>query len=162
MLRSCAPTIGAMCGNDMLDRADALVRECRVPDRYHDDARQEAVLAELEDRDPKRAIERYVRREKTCGLAGDVNDMPKVVRDEHKLTTNDSAETGLLRREEEQRRGEIGARAWNSLPPHKQEVVRLRAMGWTQEEIASHLGVSRRRVRQLLIEIQSLSTKTQS
>lgn len=152
-LRSSAQTLGAICGNHMLDRADALVIELRVPDRYRADARQEAALAELEGEDPKRAVERYLRKEKTCGLTGDNTDMPKVVRSPSRIIADADPEQGLTRREEAKARSELGAKAWLRLTQREQEVVRLRAMGWTQAEIARELRVSQQRIGQLLATI---------
>lgn len=159
-LRSCARTIGALCGNDMLDRAEALVTELRIQPRWRQDAVQEAVLAELEGRDPKHAVRRFVRAERQGGMTGDtyrpdvrsLND-PSL---ERRIAT-ESAEDGLVRREEEQRRAEIAGAVLMRLTPREQEIVRLRAMGWTQEEIASQIGVSRPRVSQILSRITQKS-----
>ncbi len=155
-LRSCARTVGAICGNDMLERAEALVTELRIEPRWRADARQEAVLAELEGRDPKQAVQRFMRGERLGGMTGDTYRPDTLSLNDPSLdsrTATESAEDGLVRREEQQHRASIAGAVLMRLTPREQEIVRLRAMGWTQQEIAAHLRVSRPRITQLLAKI---------
>ncbi len=144
-LRSCARTLGAICGNDMLERAEALVAEMRIEPRWRQDARQEAVLAELEGRDPRQAVRRFVRDEKTGGMTGDKTYRPTVrslndPRYERTVAT-ESAEDGMIRREEQERRETLAGAVLMRLTAREQEITKLRAMGWTQAEIARHFSV---------------------
>jgi len=160
-LRSSAPTIGAMVGNDMLDRADALVVELRIRPRLREDARQTAVLALLEGQDPERAIARFVDDERACGMTGG-GTRPTVLR----LTEDElaragavavSAEDQLIERERNEERAEIAGAVLVGLSRRDRKIVRLTAQGWTQAEIAAHLGMSQQAIAKILAKIQTKS-----
>lgn len=161
-LRSVAPTISAMAGNDMLNRADALLRDLKIPFRWAQDARQEAILAQFEGRDPTRAIRLFLRAERAGGMTGWAHgDRPTVVAyetREHEAPTHD-AETMNLRRAEQERRADIAGAILVQLSEREQLIVRLRAMEWTQAEIATHLGVSQPAITKAL---QRIAAKAQS
>jgi RNA polymerase sigma factor (sigma-70 family) len=161
-LRSTVPTVGAMCGNDMLDRADALVRELGIRPGQQQDARQEAVLAELEGRDPVQAVRRYVDNERSLGLTGG-GTRPTVLR----LTPGEMdwlQERGTIHvsdpvTEREQAEGmeTIAGTVLLGLSARDRRIVRLTAQGWTQEEIAQALGLSQRGVGKIVAKIQTKS-----
>lgn len=160
-LRSSAKTISAMVGNDMLDRADALVTELRIKPRWANDARQEAVLAELEGRDPRKAVRRFVRDVRSCGMTGQNVGKPDVMSFNdpalEQETASTDAETILLRREEQLRREQLAGEIHARLTTREQEIVRLRAMGWTQVEIAKHLGLTQQAISKIQQKIVAKS-----
>jgi RNA polymerase sigma factor (sigma-70 family) len=158
-LKSSARTPGALAGNHILERAEALCAENKIPAHVFDDARQEAALAILEDRDPIFAIRRFCHHEKMRGVSQiPAGKNPPVILSMADPATDaeaaeDSHETVLVRREETRRREAVAGVALLGLTKREQKIVRLRAMGWTQAEIAADLGISQQRVGQLQANI---------
>lgn len=165
-LKTCARTPGGMVGNHMLERADALVIELLVPAHIRDDARQVAVLAMLEERDPEEAIRKECQVEKRRGVVNipagknpptvlSMSSDPAVEAE----AADDGHEAVLVRREEAERRANIAGAVLMTLTPRERRVVQLRAMGWTQDEIATAIGVGQQHASRILAHIAAKSRR---
>lgn len=159
-LRSSAPTVGAMIGNDLLDRAGALVVELRVKPHLQRDARQVAVLAELEGSDPTAAVERFLDDERAGGMTGG-GTRPTVLRftgDEiDRVAHTVDSETDALERERAERQLEVAGAVLVGLSARDRRIVRLRAQGWTTREIAVAIRLDHSSVCRRLAKIQAKS-----
>lgn len=143
-LKSSARSPDAMVGNDLLDRADTLITEMQVRPRLSADARQEAVLALLEGRDPERAVRKFVDDDRACGMTGG-GTRPTVLRltpEEMDRLPAPSPEDQLLQREQATAMLDRAGEALRGMKPRQRQIVRMLAQGWTHAEIAAHLGVS--------------------
>jgi len=153
-LRSAAPTVDAMVGNDMLDRGDALAAELRLRGTFRDDARQEAALAELEYRNQKRAVYNYVNAERRCGRTGyshfdDSPDTRRINLNRRETSTPD-AETLWIKRDDDAALA-ADVDAWlATLTDQQRRIVELRGAGLTLREIGAEVGLNHVAIHRIL------------
>lgn len=167
-MRSVSNSIGAVVGNDILDRADALVATLRVREHLREDARQEAALAMLEGGDPERAIRRFVTGERSMGMTGG-RTRPTVLRlthDECDRIPSEDAEDVDNRIEARVDRLMVAGAVMVTLSRRQLTMVDLAQQDWSHEEIASYLGLARSTVTRELGRIaqrsQELLEKTRN
>lgn len=158
-MRSVSNSIGAIVGNDILDRADALVVAMRVREHLRDDARQEAALALLEGEDPERAIRRFVTGERSMGMTGG-GTRPTVLRFTPEDCDQIPDEPGGSEEERVDAMADklaIAGAVLVKLNARQRKILVLATLGWTHDEIAEHVGIARQNVSKTLERINRQS-----
>lgn len=165
-MRSVSESIGAVVGNNMLDRAEGLVAELKVKDHLRKDARQEAVLAMLEGRNPEQAIRRFCTGERSMGMTGG-RTRPTVLRlthDECDQIPNADTPDAAERIESSVDKLVVAAAVMVTLTRRQLTMVELAKQGWTHDEIAGYLNMAQSSVTEALGRIakrsQELLAKT--